>query len=162
MPNAALGCARVDVRNHKAHCKPAHVRAPRGKHGQCFKCDRLYCGDCNVAETMGRIYDCPICRAPFAVPVEVNIKRLLRLLARAPWRRSTSELCTRMARGSTGTEAARWYRLAANQGLAVWQCSLGAMYQNGAGVLQAFTEAVRLHRLAADQGLAAGHYIGNN
>merc|ERR1712086_659605 len=30
-----------------------------GQCGQCFECGQLYCGECNVAETMGRITDCP-------------------------------------------------------------------------------------------------------
>ena len=49
-------------------------------------------------------------------------------------------------------EAVRWYRLAADQGLAVAQNSLGFMYANGEGVLKDDAEAVRWFRLAADQG----------
>ena len=53
---------------------------------QCFKCGRFYCGDCNRAEGMGRVANCPICRAPFDVSAETNVERLLRLVARPPGR----------------------------------------------------------------------------
>ena len=51
-------------------------------------------------------------------------------------------------------EAVRWYRLAADQGLADAQFSLGVMYTPGRGVPQDDAEAVRWYRLAADQGQA--------
>ena len=49
----------------------------------------------------------------------------------------------------------KWYRLAAEQGLAMAQYSLGLMYNNGRGVLKDEAEAVRWYRLAAEQGDAA-------
>ena len=49
-------------------------------------------------------------------------------------------------------DAARLYRLAADQGYAVAQVKLGSMYELCPGVTQDYTEAVRLYRLAADQG----------
>jgi TPR repeat protein len=49
-------------------------------------------------------------------------------------------------------EAARLYRLAADQGEAYGQNNLGVMYENGTGVAKDVAEAVRLYRLAADQG----------
>ena len=52
-------------------------------------------------------------------------------------------------------EAARWFRLAADEGHAVAQFNLGRRYANGRGVPQDDAEAVRWYRLAADQGLAA-------
>ena len=51
----------------------------------------------------------------------------------------------------------RWYRLAADQGLASAQSNLGLMYANG-GVPQDDAEAVRWYRLAADQGFANAQY----
>ena len=51
-------------------------------------------------------------------------------------------------------EAVRWYRLAAEQGLAWGQYDLGRMYAEGRGVEQDDEEAVRWYRLAAEQGLA--------
>jgi hypothetical protein len=51
-------------------------------------------------------------------------------------------------------EAARVYRLAADQGHALAQYFLGLMFEYGQGVAQDYAEAVRLYRLAADQGLA--------
>ncbi|WP_369598664.1 CHAT domain-containing protein [Sinorhizobium meliloti] len=53
------------------------------------------------------------------------------------------------------TEAVRWYRLAAEQGLASAQNNLGVVYDKGRGVPQSDTEAVRWYRLAAEQGLAS-------
>jgi TPR repeat protein len=52
------------------------------------------------------------------------------------------------------TEAAKWYRLAADKGDATAQWSLGGMYQFGKGFPKDELEAVRWYRLAADQGLA--------
>jgi TPR repeat protein len=48
----------------------------------------------------------------------------------------------------------RWYRLAAEQGNARAQSSLGAMYATGEGVPRDDVEAVRWSRLAAEQGNA--------
>ena len=52
-------------------------------------------------------------------------------------------------------EAARWYRLAADQGDADAQDALGLMYLNGLGVGQDHAEAARLFRRPAGQGLAS-------
>lgn len=49
-------------------------------------------------------------------------------------------------------EAARWFRKAADKGLADAQSRLGIMYTRGQGVLQDDVEAARLYRLAAEQG----------
>jgi TPR repeat protein len=49
-------------------------------------------------------------------------------------------------------EAAKWHRLAANQGLADAQFTLGFMYAHGQGVSQDYAEAVKWYQLAADQG----------
>ena len=49
-------------------------------------------------------------------------------------------------------EAARWYRMAAEQGNAVAQFNLGVMYANGHGVPQDDAEAVKWYRRAADRG----------
>ena len=55
-------------------------------------------------------------------------------------------------------EAARLYRLAAEQGIALAQYNLGVMYSNGEGVSQDDQEAVRWYRLAAEQGYASAQY----
>ena len=52
------------------------------------------------------------------------------------------------------TEAVKWYRKAAEQGLATAQCNLGICYRNGDGVTQDYYEAVKWYRKAAEQGLA--------
>ena len=49
-------------------------------------------------------------------------------------------------------EAAKWYRKAAEQGLAGAQYCLGACYNNGEGVEQDFEEAAKWFRKAAEQG----------
>jgi TPR repeat protein len=52
-------------------------------------------------------------------------------------------------------EAVKWFRLAADQGIASAQNNLGIMYAKGQGVPQSYTEAVKWFRLAADQGRAS-------
>ncbi|MEQ1674023.1 MAG: tetratricopeptide repeat protein, partial [Candidatus Nitrotoga sp.] len=55
--------------------------------------------------------------------------------------------------------AIKWYRLAAEQGLAAAQFSLGLMYHEGKGVPQNFEEAMKWARLAAEQGNASAQSI---
>ena len=131
----------------------------RGQCGQCFECGQLYCGECNVAETLGRIAACPTCRAPLAVSDESTVERLLRLVGRSPGRHTpvAQSNLGAMYQNGTGvpqdhTEAARLYQLAADQGDAMAQWGLGVMYHNGTGVLQDNPKAARLFKLAADQG----------
>jgi TPR repeat protein len=52
------------------------------------------------------------------------------------------------------TEAVKWYRQAAEQGVAVAQNNLGVMYQRSYGVQQDYAEAVKWYRQAAEQGYA--------
>ena len=49
-------------------------------------------------------------------------------------------------------EAAKWYRLAAEQGMASAQNNLGAMYQLGAGVLQSNVMAHMWYNIASANG----------
>lgn len=65
-------------------------------------------------------------------------------------------------------EAAKWYRLAADQGLVAAMASLGYLYERGEGVPQDDDEAVKWTRKAADQGDAGAmfclgemHKLGN-
>lgn len=51
-------------------------------------------------------------------------------------------------------EAAKWYRMAAEQGDTDAQFNLGVTYANGYGVLQDYKEAVKWYRKAAEQGNA--------
>ncbi|MEI6847264.1 MAG: tetratricopeptide repeat protein [Chlorobiaceae bacterium] len=55
-------------------------------------------------------------------------------------------------------EAARWYRLAAEQGYAQAQCNLGLLYESGKGVTQDYAEAARWYHLAAEQGHAQAQF----
>ena len=56
-------------------------------------------------------------------------------------------------------EAVRWFRMAAEQGLAEAQHGLGAMYDTGEGVPENDAEAVRWYRMAAEQGDAGAQFI---
>ena len=56
-------------------------------------------------------------------------------------------------------EAVRWYRQAADQGLAEAQFNLGWMYYKGRGVRQDYAEAVRWYRQAAAQGHASAQTL---
>ena len=49
-------------------------------------------------------------------------------------------------------EAVKWWRLAAEQGIADAQYNLGIAYYDGDGVEQDYVEAVKWWRLAAEQG----------
>ena len=49
-------------------------------------------------------------------------------------------------------EAVRWYRKAADQGIAYAQYALGVSYAKGQGIPQSYIEAIRWFRKAADQG----------
>jgi TPR repeat protein len=49
-------------------------------------------------------------------------------------------------------EAAKWFRLAAEQGNAEAQFTLARQYAHGEGVPQDYKEAVKWYRLAAEQG----------
>ena len=129
-----------------------------GQYGQCSECGQLYCGECNGPEAMGRITNCPTCRAPVRVPAAVQLARLLRLVGRSPGRHTPVAQCNLGVMHSSGngvpqdhTEAAPWYRLAADQGHPQAQHTLAVMYANGIGVPQDDAEAVRLYQLAADQ-----------
>lgn len=55
------------------------------------------------------------------------------------------------------TEAAGWYRKAAEQGYAAAQNSLGSLYQYGEGAPQDNAEAVRWYQKAADQGFGEAY-----
>ena len=54
------------------------------------------------------------------------------------------------------TEAALWYRQAANQGFARAQSALGFLYNFGRGVPQDYAQAATWYRKAAEQGDAYG------
>jgi uncharacterized protein len=56
-------------------------------------------------------------------------------------------------------EAMKWYRLAADQGLAVAQFGLAAHYASGEGVPQNDAEVMKWLRLAADQGYDSAQFI---
>ena len=121
--------------------------------GQCFACGQMYCGACNTVEGMGRIDNCPTCRAPFGVSEKEKTKRLWKLVHdRSPGRHTPMaqyNLGFRYDKGQ-GEEAVAWYRIAAKQGNAVAQCNLGVAYDNGQGVKQDHKEAVTWYRKAAE------------
>ncbi len=55
-------------------------------------------------------------------------------------------------------EAMKWYRKAAEQGLAIAQFNLGSMYYNGEGVPQDYADALQWYRKAAEQGESHAQY----
>eukprot|EP01047_Picozoa_sp_COSAG01_P062468 COSAG01_NODE_7949_length_2979_cov_8.919792_1_plen_527_part_10 len=63
-------------------------------------------------------------------------------------------VCYHMGRGvdKDETEAAKWYRKAAEQGQHDAQCNLGVCYEDGEGVDQDEAEAAKWYRKAAEQG----------
>jgi hypothetical protein len=60
------------------------------------------------------------------------------------------------------SQAAYWYRKAAQQGNASAQGDLGMLYDKGLGVAQDYTEAATWYRKAADQGIAAAQAMLGN
>ena len=56
------------------------------------------------------------------------------------------------------SEAAKWYRQAAEQGYAPGQYSLAVLYLMGSGVRQDIAEALKWYRQAAEQGHALSQY----
>ncbi len=56
------------------------------------------------------------------------------------------------------TEAAKWYRKAADAGLAKARVDLGNLYYSGQGVQQDYSEAAKWFRLAAEQGNPSAQY----
>ena len=90
-------------------------------------------------------------------------RRTTRRLSDVRWRRSDNAdaqynlgVCYNTGRGVPvdDKEAARLYKLAADQGHALAQYNLGGCYNTGRGVPQDDNEAARLYKLAADQGHA--------
>jgi len=57
-----------------------------------------------------------------------------------------------------GTEALRWYHLAADKGNEEALCFIGKMYETGDGVDQDFSEAMRWYQLAAERGNAGAMF----
>jgi TPR repeat protein len=127
----------------------------------CFSCGQMYCGKCNVMPRLGRLENCPTCRAVLHVSEQENVRRLRCLLER-PYGRYTPVaqyhlgICYTKGRGADQdhTEAVRLFRLAASTGHVVANVSLGMCYTDGTGVDQDHAEAMRWYRLAADQGNA--------
>eukprot|EP00729_Bicosta_minor_P004381 gene4381-biopygen16816 len=130
--------------------------------GMCSACGQLYCGVCSTADHVGRLLNCPTCRAPITVSNEEDFKRCWKLQHdRSPGR------YTPVAQNHLGgmydkgkgveqdhVEAAKWYRKAAEAGDAIAQFNLGTMYDTGEGVEQDHVEAVTWYRKAAEAGFA--------
>ena len=56
------------------------------------------------------------------------------------------------------SEAVKWFRKAAEQGIANAQFALGVMYERGEGVPENDSEAVKWYRKAAEQGDASAQF----
>ena len=60
------------------------------------------------------------------------------------------------------TDAVKWFRKAAESGLAEAQFNLGICYYNGQGIAQNYAEAIGWFRKAAEQGIASAQFnLGN-
>jgi hypothetical protein len=136
-----------------------------GARAVCYSCGQMCCGICKESLGERGVTNCPTCRAVFACPPKEKVRRLRRLLARPPGRHTPIVHFNLGVYYADGTgvvqddaEAVRWYRLAADQGLANAQYNLGMCYARGREVAQDDVEAVRWYRLAADQGFANAQY----
>ena len=136
-----------------------------GKYGSCHACGQMFCGDCDASAALVRGL-CPTCRAPFDVSDEEDFTRLWSLTHdRSPGRHTAEAQCNlgTMYEHGTGVvqdhvAAVRWYRKAAEQGLARAHFNLGAAHGLGTGVTQDDVEAVRWYRKAAEQGHEQAQY----
>jgi len=63
-----------------------------------------------------------------------------------------------LGRPQSYQDAYRWYKKAADKGLAEAQSNLGLIYKNGWGVQRDYQQALGWYRLAADQGDAISQY----
>ena len=131
--------------------------------GMCTACGQMYCGACNTVEGMGRIHNCPTCRAPLRVSDAEKFRRLWKLVHdRSPGRHTPTAQNSLGCRYTHGEgvkqnykEAVTWYRKAAVQGNASAQFNLGDTYRKGEGVKQDRKKAATWYRRAAEQGDAA-------
>jgi hypothetical protein len=132
-----------------------------GEKGMCFSCGQMFCGSCRKSLEQRDVTNCPTCRAVIDIPETEQVRQLRQLLARPTGRHTPAaqfNLGSCYANGTGVTqneaEAARWYRLAADQGDSRSQYNLAICYGQGTGVAQDSAEAVRWVRLAAAQGHA--------
>jgi len=101
---------------------------------------------------------------PAAVASPAQLPDIPGLMAKAEKGDAEAEFLLGMAygtgRGVTNnyTEAATWYRRAADQGHAGAQASLGELYEAGQGVSKDLNEALKLYRTAAEHGNANAQY----
>eukprot|EP00729_Bicosta_minor_P007498 gene7498-biopygen19921 len=134
--------------------------------GMCFACGQSYCGACNAGGFANRSPNCPTCRAPFSVSDKEKFERLRKLEHdRSPGRHTPLAqyilgimYCTGEGVEQDDVEAAKWYRMAAEAGIATAQNNLGSMYCNGEGVEQDHVEAAKWYRMAAEAGHAKAQY----
>ena len=114
----------------------------------------ILCGACSPSESKG----------PTAKPEAVEAADLKSLEAKAEGGDAVAQhrLGVVYAKGQTVKQdykqAAKWYRLAADQGLGRAQSALGELYETGQGVPQDDAEAAKWYRRAADQGDIPGQY----
>jgi hypothetical protein len=108
-----------------------------GESCMCFACGQLFCGGCKENLVRKRVIDCPTCRAVLGVSPAENLRRLQLLLARPAGRHTMYAQyklgqCYTRGRGvaSDDAEAARLYRLAADQGYADAQSLLGGVVES--------------------------------
>ena len=129
-------------------------------------CSARYCGACKAGGLAAKSPNCPTCRAPLVVSREEELKRFWKLVHDRSRGRHTplvqNQLGSMYEKGEgvkqDTKEALKWYRKAAQQGVAHAQYNLGIMYDNGRGVKQDTSEAVAWYRKAVEQGHADAQY----
>lgn len=137
-----------------------------GEFGLCHTCGQSFCGGCKLTliDREHGAPKCPTCRVALNVPGAEQARRLRKLLRDRPSGRHVpraQNLLGIQHRDGQGiardlAEAARWFRLAADQGFPQAQLNLGGCYGTGTGVAQDHAESARWFRRAADQGYARG------
>jgi hypothetical protein len=131
----------------------------------------MYCGDCAV-DVKTKIFNCPICRTSLSLTDKEFFNNLYELVhTRAVGRHTPFAHYNLGCNYQAGEgvkqndrEAAKYFKLAADEGNAEAQCNLGNFYLQGRGVKLDLGLAIKYHRLSADQGqvnsqLTAGHML---
>lgn len=163
-PTVTASCGRdaATLQNPCPICLDAEDDADdeTGDVGMCYNCGQMYCGSCKEGLESRDVAECPTCRTDlYDISDAESARQLQRLVARPHGRHTVMaqfNLGLTYAHGlgvvRSDVEAAKFFRLAADQGYPKAQNSLSSCYANGAGVTKNVNEAVRWARRAAEQG----------
>ena len=126
----------------------------------CFGCGQLYCGTCRGRDGLHtKSPNCPTCRAPFLVSVEVRFKRCWKLVRdRLPGRHTAYAQCFLGGCYLQGdgvkqddAEAFKWMKRAADNGLGAAMATIGFAYMVGTGVARDYAKAVQYLHCGVEQ-----------